>query len=475
MKRVLILAQGAGTRWDFRDAPFLGKPKQLVVIDGETLTARAKRLFAERGCEVVVIASHPELFPDVTLDNPFPSGTEMDKFYSTQHLWLKDGRTIIAWGDCFYTEDAVTKIVSHESDDLMYFRRPTESATTGHKWDESFAVSFGPHEHKRVLDLADKVVNAVRMRKVKKEHIRTHYAASLGVAMDNRQVIINTPGQVVIDDWTDDFDRPDEWMRWVGRYYRQKINVAGCAGFRPGDKYRNDSFFFIHKHLSKEIPIFYGTHKGGKFNRSAARNAAVAQTDADVIFLFDTDVSITQDQLWAAAYLASITGHMVIAFDDFIKLDVRQTMMFMRGAQPKPIRAGIRNHASCALAVPRALWDRVGGYDERFDSWGGEDRALWLACNAVSGAEESHRIPGNAFHLWHPNDPGRDNKSPSYHKMVELCKRYKLVCGSREKTGIIEPMPTSRLDLDALFELMREEGGPLNYTPKGEILHLEGL
>ena len=57
--RVLLLAQGNGLRWDVpgalndpteKEHPFLGKPKHFVVIDGETVLDRARRLFKERGC-----------------------------------------------------------------------------------------------------------------------------------------------------------------------------------------------------------------------------------------------------------------------------------------------------------------------------------------------------------------------------------------------------------------------------------------
>lgn len=185
-KKVLLLAQGDCNRWSLGKVPgreFLGIKKHLLLVDGETLLGRARRLFTEAGCEVVVIGPQIEGYmPCTTLGNPHLTGTEQDKFIATSPLWEKDKRTIITWGDCYYTEDAVKKIVSHRSDALHYFRRTGPSKITGHRWDESFAVSFGPDEQKRVLDLAFSIVNAIKRKKfTKKDHIRTHYAASLGL------------------------------------------------------------------------------------------------------------------------------------------------------------------------------------------------------------------------------------------------------------------------------------------------------
>src|SRR5690606_7636012 len=98
--RVLVLAQGESRRWLQPDGLYLGTPKQLIAPDGEVLLSRQVRLFRERGCEVVVVAPDEPAFRDaasgcdrfVTLDDPRPTGTNMDKFLATAHLWAQDGR-----------------------------------------------------------------------------------------------------------------------------------------------------------------------------------------------------------------------------------------------------------------------------------------------------------------------------------------------------------------------------------------------
>src|SRR5690606_12330254 len=105
-----------------------------------------------------------------------------------------------------------------------------------------------------------------------------------------------------------------------------------------------------------------------------------------------------------------------------------QSARYLLGQRPDG-GSVLRHHASGAVIVPVSLWREIGGFDERFRSWGGEDRALWLACNVLRGRLDSHRIPGEAIHLWHPRSPERDQSRADYQANVELAKRYKRAAG----------------------------------------------
>ena len=277
MHKVLVLAQGNNRRWTNPTKRygelFLNTPKHLIKIDGETIVGRSRRLFEEAGCEAVVIGPQDERYGNtVTLKNPFPTGTEMDKLLATVELWSQDSRTIIAWGDCYYTEEAAKTIVEHKDDDLHYFRRPGPSSATGHRWDESFAVSFGPQDHQRVIDVAKKVVAAVKTGRISRDHIRTHYACHLGIGnIDSVAALQNTKGQTIIDDWSDDFDKPEEFVSWIGKRYVGVLPVVAVACYRVTDKHREISRQFVEKHYTDAgFTIYYGTHDGDIFNRAAA-------------------------------------------------------------------------------------------------------------------------------------------------------------------------------------------------------------
>ena len=225
MDETLILAQGKSSRW----GNYMGIPKHLINIGGETIISRACRLFSN-STHVKLICPNDERYPigefdRYTLENPFPYGTEMDKFLATKELWNKNGATTIAWGDCYYTEHAVRTICEYINEgDIRYFRRPYKSSITGHKWDESFAVKFMPEQHAQVEDIALKVVEMVLSKKIKKDHIRTHYALYLGINNFSDRALLNTPHQTIIDDWTDDIDSPKEYVEFTTRYKKNFHN-----------------------------------------------------------------------------------------------------------------------------------------------------------------------------------------------------------------------------------------------------------
>lgn len=488
--RILVLAHGDGRRWvnEATGRPYLGAPKHFVRIDGETLLERAVRLFRARGDEVLVIG--PDDRYDVpgarrvALDGINECGSDMGKFLDTRHLWSDIDRTVIVWGDVYYSDDAAGIILDHRSDDYHVFRRPFRSRITGHEWDESFAVSFGPHEHDRIATVAAHLAELVRSEQIRATHIRTHLVAMNGVDpvwLDRMRptaqlrLTAQLPGQTHIDDWTDDFDSPTEWRSWIGRMYAHQHQVAVCIPWRDeGDPARRAAYEFVAAHWAKiGVPVFYGDPGPGAWvNRSRGRNSAVAAATAtmdwDAVFVADADTYVDADQFWAAVHLAVHTGQLIRSWTEYHKLGATTTRRVLRGMSsmqarrlPKAVRT-MRNHSSGALAISRSLWDTVGGYDERFASWGGEDRAFWLACNTLTGWPDD--IHGHAWHLWHPTSPERNKDLPQYQANVALAMRYKVAAGVVAQTGIVPEVsftPVTAPDHDAIRRILAESGGPL--------------
>jgi hypothetical protein len=83
---------------------------------------------------------------------------------------------------------------------------------------------------------------------------------------------------------------------------------------------------------------------------------------------------------------------------------------------------------SCCVAVPRATFDDMGGFDERFRGWGFEDGA-WAAL--VRAMYPWARIDGDMYHLDHPRSDeriilgeSRSTASSDYVRNALLGRRY---------------------------------------------------
>lgn len=170
----------------------------------------------------------------------------------------------------------------------------------------------------------------------------------------------------------------------------------------------------IYEHVraqidSLDLPVFEGDTDSEVFNICGAWNAAARTAgDWDVALFWGADFTLASPRTAiAAASLAEIVAPYVFAFDKVTKLTRPETLKHHATGDiphrddPLPF-GGVR-------AVNRAWWDRVGGYDERFQGWGHGDRAYVHVMERLGGRPSRvrgrmilHRHPGRA-HL--PDDP----------------------------------------------------------------------
>jgi len=243
------------------------------------------------------------------------------------------------------------------------------------------------------------------------------------------------------------------------KYKNIKTNeICGCAAWK---------FTCVERQLSKNIveeyykqtgiQLYYGTFDGSVFNRAAARNVAIKKAlnenpQCKVLWIFDTDVVVDVEQMWEACSLAEKTGKIIIAFDQiwFANNDKKSKNIHEMYANGKLYK----DMVSCAIAVPVDLWKESGGYDERFTSWGGEDRAFWFVCNSLKGSD---RINGNAYHYWHPEE--RNSSSKLYNESQSLAMEYKKAANYLKATGYLPQIGDGSIgkpNIDKIKELISE-------------------
>lgn len=224
-QRAIIIAAGEGTRWN----NYLGVPKHFIEVDGEPIIERTVRLLLKYGVsDVQVVGPDDDRYridgstlyvPELRQDCDQNCGA--DKFLSSKSLWLEDGRTIALYGDCYFTDDAIEKITGYAHKDWLLFARARGSEITGCPWGECFAQSFfNDHipEHLRTLERAVELHHDKQLRHPSGWQ---HYRAMIGLPVELWDGPYWGDRMVWIDDFTDDFDSPEDhktWMRhWESR------------------------------------------------------------------------------------------------------------------------------------------------------------------------------------------------------------------------------------------------------------------
>lgn len=199
--------------------------------------------------------------------------------------------------------------------------------------------------------------------------------------------------------------------------------------YKPDHGHRTELFTHLQDNYwnMTGFALSVGTNNNKPFNRSAAVNEALTG-DWDVAVIADADTWVPAKNLHTAIKTAQETGKLVAAFDAVVELSRNCTQDILNGKTSltgsfgaDKVRTKELETQSSMLVITRTLWEQVGGMDERFQGWGCEDNAFWRACTIIGGQPE--RIPGNAYHLWHPSAPGK-LQGIQYRRNYNLLRRY---------------------------------------------------
>lgn len=178
--------------------------------------------------------------------------------------------------------------------------------------------------------------------------------------------------------------------------------------------------------------IVEGDHTEGPFNRSAAINKA-AEGEWDIAVILDGDTVVDPDRVDAGIERATETGRLTLPFKvrNLIGRDgTRRILAGHIGSWNRFVAArqtpdDAYEYISGCQIVPRKLWDEVGGFDERFEGWGGEDDAFHAACMALAGQDaREDRLDGEAWHLWHRPSANADHRTATWKQAKALSDRY---------------------------------------------------
>ena len=179
--RVLILAAGDAVRWE----NYRNTPKHRLIIEDEILIERTARQFLKYTNDVVIVGNknaHQVEGCSMYVPGQGRNLKDMAKFISSQTIW-SDDRTVLVFGDVYFTDEAVETIMSDTKQWRFYLRKGA-STVTGKGWREIFGLSFD-----------------------------ASFNSDMNKTEDNNKLFA-TDNHIEIDDWTEDFDFPDDLDTW---------------------------------------------------------------------------------------------------------------------------------------------------------------------------------------------------------------------------------------------------------------------
>lgn len=141
------------------------------------------------------------------------------------------------------------------------------------------------------------------------------------------------------------------------------------------------------------------------FNRSWAMNVGARHAQADCLIFHDGDLLVpttyaaTARELTRLGYHGARLARLIFYLDQATSTPIQAG----RTIPTDPVRIGeVRANCRATLVMERQAYWRIGGHDESFSGWGGEDDEL------LQRAATLRLYPG-AFlpfvHLWHPSQP----------------------------------------------------------------------
>lgn len=153
-------------------------------------------------------------------------------------------------------------------------------------------------------------------------------------------------------------------------------------------------------------------YNAGPFNKSWGLNVGARVSGGGVLLFGDADV-IVPGGLAAAAALCAERGQLVKPYRELVDLTPGETARVLElgdaGAIPRD-PASPRNRDAIGerlvlcggwFAIRRDAFAALGGFDERFVGWGGEDDAMTMKVERVRLS--TYELDGGpAWHLWHP-------------------------------------------------------------------------
>lgn len=185
------------------------------------------------------------------------------------------------------------------------------------------------------------------------------------------------------------------------------MRVVIVVPWRGGEPTREKNWLITAPYLADLGWDIYLGDRQGPWSRGAAINAGAREAGSwEVMVIADADTIPEVEPIRKAVDMAAETAGAIRPHDTLWMMNPVETLQFIERGPGGVVqnRRSLVNLGGGLLVVSRDAWDRVGGYDETFVGWGHEDTHLNTRLLVQAHWD---RIPGRAWHLFHPRDDGK--------------------------------------------------------------------
>lgn len=218
------------------------------------------------------------------------------------------------------------------------------------------------------------------------------------------------------------------------------------GGLIEGCEWRSHAFDWLCERYRRMLPaaeLVFGTSDAEPYNRAEARHNAFTASGGDILVIIDADTILPHGEMVRA--ISSVRAGLIpwsIPYETYINLTDKASFYLLKNYEAHPdvpevplpppeIPGTIEHTIECSPAgawvLTREAYEKVGGFDERFVGWGGDDDAFVAAMDTLIG--EHRRGRGFAMHLWHPRGDA-DFGHAHWDANAALLRRYRRARGS---------------------------------------------
>lgn len=185
-------------------------PKHFTKIKGERIIDRTIRLLKENGVKEIYISSNNPMFDNLGVERL--ENKNNDYIEDTQGYWLDafyptEEKVRYIFGDVYFTEDAIKKIVNYKTDKDMLFGTSDAKNEFHENWGEPFCYIV--NHPKEFHEGIKKIKKLYDEGKTKRHPIVWELYRYLNGLDINTQMVIDDTYEV-IDDGTMDVDTKEE-------------------------------------------------------------------------------------------------------------------------------------------------------------------------------------------------------------------------------------------------------------------------